>query len=85
VWIVLAAVKTEFALFGKVLDALHKQLGTAQRTIETASTRKRVMDRKLRDVQLLSARDSNKVLELNELEDVDLEQNSDSSEEAPML
>ena len=85
VWNVLAAVKTEFSRFGTVLDALHRQLGAAQRTIEKASTRKRAMDRTLHDVQLLSAQDANMVLELSETEDDDLEQTSESSEEAPML
>ena len=84
VWNVLAAVKTEFSTFGKVLDALHKQLGTAQMSIDNARTRKRVMDRKLRDVQLLSVHDANEVLELSEREDDELEETFDSSEEAPM-
>ena len=65
VWNVLAAVKTEFISFGKVLDTLYKQLGTAQKTIAAASTRKRVMDNKLRDVQSLSAPEAIKVLELS--------------------
>jgi DNA recombination protein RmuC len=69
VWDVLAAVKTEFVGFGKVLDAVHKQLGTAQRTIEKVGLRKRAMDRKLRDVQLLSPPDAQKLLELGALEE----------------
>lgn len=64
VWNVLAAVKTEFVSFGTVLDRLYKQLGTAQRTIAEASTRKRVMDSKLRSVQSLTVVEANKVLEL---------------------
>ena len=65
VWNVLAAVKTEFIAFGKVLDNLSRQLGTAQYTISSMSTRKRVMDSKLRGVQTLTAHDASKVLGLS--------------------
>lgn len=53
VWQVLAAVKTEFGKFGPVLEKVQKKLGEAQNAIEDAHTRRRVMDRKLRDVEAL--------------------------------
>jgi DNA recombination protein RmuC len=65
VWNVLAAVKTEFQKYGDVLAKLHKQLGTAQQTIEAVGTRHRAMDRKLREVQSLSIPDADKVLGLS--------------------
>ena len=80
-WNVLAAVKTEFVAFGRVLDTLHKQLGTAQKTIAAVSTRKRAMDGKLRSVQSATTVEANKVLELSpdgEVEDVDDTSASDS-------
>ena len=81
VWNVLAAVKTEFVSFGKVLDTLYKQLGTAQRTIAAASTRKRVMDGKLRDVQSLTVSESNKVLDLgSEFDDGDADHAPDDAD-----
>jgi DNA recombination protein RmuC len=80
VWNVLAAVKTEFVSFGKVLDKVHRQLITAQKTIEDAGTRKRAMDRKLREVQSLSASDANKVLDLNNaLDEDDVEELADDA------
>lgn len=80
VWNVLAAVKTEFVSFGRVLDRVHKQLITAQKTIEDAGTRKRAMDRKLREVQLLSASDANKALDLNAApEEEDVEELADDA------
>jgi DNA recombination protein RmuC len=65
VWNVLAAVKTEFQKYGDVLAKLHKQLGTAQQTIEAVGTRHRAMDRKLREVQSLTIPDADKVLGLS--------------------
>jgi DNA recombination protein RmuC len=80
VWNVLAAVKTEFVSFGRVLDKVHRQLITAQKTIEDAGTRKRAMDRKLREVQSLSASDANKVLDLNAaLEEDDVKELADDA------
>ncbi len=53
VWRVLGAVKTEFGKFGSVLARTRKKLEEAQDTIDDASTRTRVMDRRLRDVEAL--------------------------------
>jgi len=53
VWQVLAGVKTEFGKFGDVLEKVHKKLGEAQNVVEAAHTRRRAVDRKLRDVEAL--------------------------------
>lgn len=53
VWQVLGAAKAEFRKYGVVWDKLHKQLETAQRTVEEAGTRTRAIERKLRNVELL--------------------------------
>lgn len=61
VWQVLGAVKTEFGKFGPVLEKVQKKLGEAQNAIEDAHKRRRVMDRKLREVEALpevAARDA---------------------------
>jgi DNA recombination protein RmuC len=55
VWQVLGAVKAEFGKFGEVLSAVKRQLQTASNSIDSAETRTRQMQRKLRDVEELSA------------------------------
>lgn len=53
---VLAAVKTEFATYQKLLQRAQKQLGTASKTIDSlAGTRSRAMERKLRDITMLDS------------------------------
>lgn len=51
VWHLLGAVKTEFGKFGDVLAKTRKKLDEAGRVIDSAGTRTRVIERKLRDVQ----------------------------------
>jgi DNA recombination protein RmuC len=55
VWTLLGAVKTEFAAFGAILEKTRKKLVEASNTIDTASVRSRAIERKLRDVQEISA------------------------------
>jgi DNA recombination protein RmuC len=55
VWQVLGAVKSEFGKFGEVLGRLKAQLQTASNTIESAETRTRQMERRLKDVEALPA------------------------------
>jgi len=62
VWQVLGAVKTEFGKFGVVLEKVHKKLGEAQNVVEDAHRRRRAVDRKLRDVEVLPESASNDVL-----------------------
>jgi DNA recombination protein RmuC len=53
VWRVLSAVKTEFEKFGGVLDKVQKKLEEAQKVVEDAGVRRRAVDKKLRDVEVL--------------------------------
>ncbi len=54
VWQVLGAVKTEFGKFGDVLARVKSQTETMLKTIDSAATRSRAMDRALRKVEALS-------------------------------
>jgi len=52
VWDTLRAVKAEFIKFGEVLERAHKQIQTADKTLEDlAGTRARAMHRRLRSVE----------------------------------
>ena len=68
VWKVLAAVKTEFSKFSNVLAKVKKQLETASNTIDQTSTRTRVMQRKLREVERLPEDASEKLLGLSNIQ-----------------
>lgn len=55
VWDVLKAVKTEFTTFSSVFEKVQKQLNTATSSLENLrTTRTNVMERKLKDVEVLS-------------------------------
>jgi DNA recombination protein RmuC len=64
VWRVLSAVKTEFEKFGGVLDKVQKKLEEAQKVVEDAGIRRRAMDRKLRDVEVLPEAEAASLLAL---------------------
>jgi DNA recombination protein RmuC len=53
VWQLLGAVKTEFSLFGGILEKTQKKLQEASNVIEQAGVRSRVIERKLKTVQEL--------------------------------
>lgn len=55
VWQVLGAVKTEFANFGTVFTKVRERLDQATREIDAIDVRRRVMDRKLKAVEMLGA------------------------------
>ncbi|WP_274361809.1 DNA recombination protein RmuC [Paenibacillus thermotolerans] len=55
VWQVLGAVKTEFGKFGALLDKTQKKLQEASNTLDSAATRTRAIERKLRGVEELPA------------------------------
>jgi DNA recombination protein RmuC len=55
VWQVLGAIKSEFGKYGDVVKRLRKQLNTAVTTVDTLGARTRIMDRKLRQVEILPA------------------------------
>lgn len=62
VWSLLGAVKTEFANFGAILDKTKKKLQEASNSIDSAATRTRVIERKLKTVQELPAAETVKML-----------------------
>jgi len=55
VWQLLGAVKADFGKFADMLDKTQKKLQEASNTIDTASRQSRTIQRRLRDVQVLSA------------------------------
>ena len=65
VWKILSAVKTEFTKFGDVLDKVKRQLSTASNTLEQTSTRTRVMERTLKQVESLPTDQSSDMLGLD--------------------
>jgi DNA recombination protein RmuC len=77
VWRILGAVRTEFEKHADVVGSLRKQLSTAVNTIDRLDTRTRVMNRKLRDVELLPEATAETMLELNALGDSEQDEVSD--------
>ncbi len=71
VWTVLGAVKTEFGKFGEVLQVVKKKLDQASDTIDRASTRTRVIERKLHGVQTLPAHEASALLGSDLLDPLD--------------
>jgi len=63
VWALLAAVKTEFGRFGEILDKTKRKLDEASSSIESAATRTRQIERKLKAVQTLPAGETPVLLE----------------------
>lgn len=69
VWQLLGAVKTEFHKFGLVLDKTKKKLEEAGKVIDTAGTRTRAIERRLREVEELPLEDSRRLLGSSGLEE----------------
>ncbi len=53
VWLLLSKVKTEFNLYGELLDKVKKKLDEAANTVDQAAVRTRAIERSLKDVQAL--------------------------------
>jgi len=51
VWTILGAIKTEFTMFGAILEKTQKKLQEASNTVEKAAVRSRAIEKKLRGVQ----------------------------------
>lgn len=64
VWRVLAAVKTEFGKFGEVLEKVHLHLENAAASIEKTSARSRLLENKLKQVELLPENQARELLDL---------------------
>jgi DNA recombination protein RmuC len=62
VWRLLGAVKGEFGKFGGILDKTKKKLDEAGRAIDTAGSRSRVIERRLREVEELPQGTSRELL-----------------------
>ena len=62
VWEVLGAVKTEFNKFGQLLEKTHKKFQEASNSIDTAAKKTRNIERKLKNVEEVSAENSEKLL-----------------------
>ena len=60
----LGAVKTEFGKFGDVIEKVHKKIMDAGDVIESAKTRSRAIERKLRKVEALPAAEAGTILAL---------------------
>lgn len=67
VWGLLGAVKTEFTKFGDILDKTKKKLQEASNTIDSAATRSRAIERKLKNVQELPQPETYELLGESEL------------------
>jgi DNA recombination protein RmuC len=71
VWQLLSAVRTEFSKHGQVVEKLKNQLDTAARTIDALGTRTNVMNRRLREVEMLPATEAQDLLGLADGETAD--------------
>jgi len=63
VWDLLGAVKTEFGIFGSVLEKTKRRLEQASDEIDKAGIRSRAIEKKLREVQELPVQQSARLLE----------------------
>lgn len=63
VWQLLGTVKTEFGKFGDILQKTHDKLKQASNNIEKAASKSRTIERKLRDVQELPAKEESNLIE----------------------
>lgn len=66
VWRVLGQVKTEFSKFADVMTRVQKSLETASKEVENVFTRQRVLNRKLKDVEMVEL-DSSPLCEDSEI------------------
>jgi DNA recombination protein RmuC len=73
VWAILGAVKTEFGKFGGVIEKVQKKLQEASNVIDTAATRTRTIERKLRTVEGLPASQATVLLGEAEIAPTDTE------------
>jgi DNA recombination protein RmuC len=65
VWNILGAVKNEFHKFGEVIDKVQKKIQEAGNQIDSARTRTRVIEKKLKNVQELPAVEARTLLDLS--------------------
>ncbi|MDD2423885.1 MAG: DNA recombination protein RmuC [Candidatus Cloacimonetes bacterium] len=76
VWQLLGAVKTQFQMFGNVLDAAQKKIRGAGDDIEKlVGTRTRMIQSKLRQVELLPGPEANNIIDIEDQTDEDVDSN----------
>ncbi len=66
VWKLLGAVKTEFGKFGDILEKTQKKLKEASNTIDTAASKSRSIERKLKQVEAVPSLEADEILELTD-------------------
>lgn len=66
VWKILGAAKSQYDLFGNLLEKAHKKVEEAGKTLETAQHRNRMIQKKLKKVEELELEESSNLLDLNE-------------------
>ena len=82
VWKILEAVKTEFEKFGVQLEKVDKQLHTASKSLSDLRIRRtKAMSRKMQDVATLDSSEAERILEISENSDVEVEEYVDEDEE----
>jgi DNA recombination protein RmuC len=64
VWTLLGAVKTEFGKFGEVIEKVQKKIQEAGNAIDSAASKTKTIQRKLKSVQELPAGDAAKLIPL---------------------
>ncbi|MDP8209991.1 MAG: DNA recombination protein RmuC [Candidatus Stygibacter australis] len=62
VWKYLSAVKTQFRLFGEVMEKLKDQVSKVSRTLDKTSDRARIMDSRLRSLEQISDNEADDIL-----------------------
>lgn len=82
IWDLLGAVRTEFGKFGEVLQKTKAKLDQASKEIDNASTRSRVIERKLRDVQTLPESRAQNLLDTPDFAAADGEADIEENNEA---
>lgn len=64
VWMLLGAVKTEFGKFGEAIEKVQKKIQEAGNAIDSAASKTKTIQRKLKDVQELPASDAAKLISM---------------------
>ncbi len=64
VWMLLGAVKTEFGKFGEAIEKVQKKIQEAGNAIDSAASKTKTIQRKLKDVQELPAGDAAKLISM---------------------
>jgi len=66
VWKYLSAVKTQFRLFGEVMEKLKDQVSKVSRTLDKTSDRARIMDSRLRSLEQISDNEADDILGIDD-------------------